>query len=167
MRSRKNPTTLKASGLRATIRVTLYEVYKHELGCPKSGECKVLSSFGKKEPCGPDKGCENYFNLSLPPLDDSYLRRMKHLIRLESMINVGCKFGPNDLLPDDWDGLIVLAQERQWMHTKLDEARDKRDKKGKDHPVDSEAQKKIDEQRKELGIPAPGQSIFPRSRPMT
>lgn len=43
------------------------------------------------------------------------MARVRFLVRVESTINVGCKYGPNDLAPEVWSDLILLAQERQWM----------------------------------------------------
>lgn len=81
--------------------------------------------------------------------------RVRHIVRLESMVNVGCKFGPNDLKPDQWRDLIVLAQERNWIDEKVQEHREKA----------REEQAKIDkamaEARKASGVPSPGQSLFP------
>lgn len=72
------------------------------------------------------------------------------------MVNVGCKFGPNDLRPEQWRDLITLAQERHWMDDKVQEHRE----------VARKEQEKIDkamaEARKLSGAPPPGQSLFPK-----
>jgi hypothetical protein len=81
------------------------------------------------------------------------------IARVESMINVGCKFGPNDLAPDAWDHLILLAQERQWIRKKVDDQK-KKTKAGPEAGLTTEGKAAIQKQRRELGIPPPGQSIF-------
>jgi hypothetical protein len=71
------------------------------------------------------------------------------------MINVGCKYGPNDLEPSTWDHLIVLASERAFVDRILDRRRDrnKRDEAG------------VNRARQQGGLPLPGQTIFPTSKP--
>lgn len=83
-----------------------------------------------------------------------------HLVRLESMVTVGCKFAPGDLTPREWDELIVLSQERQMMSERV--------RKQKEAPErrDSQARKKTEEARKAAGVPPPGSSLFPRKKPM-
>jgi hypothetical protein len=76
------------------------------------------------------------------------------------MINVGCKFGPDDLSPDTWDGLILIARERQKISNKIDDARRRKEPE----QLPKEAQKKVDTLRKETGIPPPGQSIFAQKK---
>jgi len=71
------------------------------------------------------------------------------------MINVGCKFGPNDLSAETWRELVWFEQEKQWLDDKLSKHRETLAKK-------TVAEKQaIDRQRQELGISPPGQSLFP------
>jgi hypothetical protein len=86
----------------------------------------------------------------LPPHDPDLRRRIGFLIRLESMVNVGCKFGPNDLTPDTWDQLVALALERQFVQGLLDR---RREKKGETEHRNKEA-------HRQTGIPAPGGTFF-------
>lgn len=76
------------------------------------------------------------------------------------MVNVGCKFLMNDLTPQEWDELITLAIERQWMDERV--RKQQEDRQQEIQSVDKIA----DEGRRELGIPPPGGSIFPRSAPI-
>jgi hypothetical protein len=110
------------------------------------------NSFGCDDPAC---GCEKHLTLTgLREPDSHLLPRIRHLVRLESMINVGCKFRPDDLTWEQWEELSVLSQERAWMDEKVREYdADLREKK-------SEVQQKIHEHRKKAGLPAPGKSIF-------
>lgn len=71
------------------------------------------------------------------------------------MINVGCKFGPNDLPAHVWDELIAMALERAFVDKLVERRRDKR------HREESA----INKARQQTGVPAPGQTIFEHSRP--
>ena len=33
---------------------------------------------------------------------------IRHLLHLQNLIQAGCRFGPNDLSPEEWDGLVAL-----------------------------------------------------------
>lgn len=86
--------------------------------------------------------------------------RLRFLVRVESLINVGCKFGPNDLPASVWDELTVLAIERQRMDRIIMEQRDKA--RQQDAGVPAGAELEMAKARRETGIPPPGGSIFPR-----
>lgn len=103
--------------------------------------------------------CPKHLKVTPPDAEEMYLPRTSYIIRVENMINVGCKFGPDDLQPEAWDHLIIFAQEKAWITRKVD---DQRREKDSPHPgLSAEAVKEIEKIRKEEGIPAPGHSIFP------
>jgi len=136
------PTITKAgdvAGLRLAIRTRLYHDRRNSFGCEQ-----------------PDCTCEQHLQLEGLPeeVDHRALTRIRHLTRLESMINVGCTFGPDDLSYEQWSDLIILATERQWMDARIEEQRDRiRDAKQKADAAMTEA-------RKQSGTPPPGQSLF-------
>lgn len=133
------PMAEPVTGFRLAIRTRLYLDRRDSFGCTK-------------RPCD----CGQHLQLNLPDeIDGPFLTRFRHIVRLESMINVGCKFGPDDLDFGQWDDLITLAIERQWMDRQVDEQRDRiRDAAKK-------AEAALTEARKESGVPPPGQSLFP------
>lgn len=143
-------------GIRATFRSILYESHKYDLGCPKEENCSLFKNFGGLKAC---EGCPKHLKVNAPELDPSLMLRVRYILHLENLVNVGCKFSPNDLSPKTWDHMIVLAQERNWIREKVNEQRRATDKP---HPnVDRDAEQRIEDQRKSLGVPSPGQSIFP------
>lgn len=81
--------------------------------------------------------------------------RVRWLIRLESLINVGCKFGPNDLDPDTWDELIAMALERQFVDRLVAVRREK----------NQHQESKLRETRQATGVPQPGGTLFEHSKP--
>lgn len=93
-------------------------------------------------------------------LDPVVMTRLRHLIRLESMVHVGCRFLPDDLTPREWDELITLAQERQWVDEQIRKQQDRQ------HHAEHSVESSLDAGRKELGIPPVGGSLFPREKPM-
>lgn len=138
------PTTRATSkeprpfGLRLVLRAMLYARERHGFGCDK-------------DPCD----CRRHLRLDIPDTFDArFIPRVKHITRLESLINIGCKFGPNDLEPDQWRDLVILATERQWIQQRVQEFRDTL--RGQDANV-ADAQKAV---RQAAGLPAPGQSLF-------
>lgn len=90
--------------------------------------------------------------------DPDHLPYINHLSRIQSMINVGCKFGPDDLEPQVWDGLIAIAMEKKWIQDRIDAKT-----KG---PLPQDSQQKVVEARAKDKIPQPGGTIFPQSRPL-
>ena len=129
--------------LRTAIRVRMYRDRRDSFGCDE-----------------PDCTCGRHLTLDLPdaPIDGRTLPRLRHLVRLESMISVGCHFLPNDLDYDQWQDLILLANERQWMEAQVEAQREQiRDAKAKMDAAMAEA-------RKESGVPPPGQSLFGKKR---
>lgn len=80
--------------------------------------------------------------------------RIRMLTRTEQMIAVGCKFGPNDLADDQWRDLIILAEERQAMDTRV---RDLEERLRKEQQKADDAAAAA---RKQAGIPPPGTSLF-------
>jgi hypothetical protein len=90
-----------------------------------------------------------------PEHNRALLARVQYLVRLESLINVGCKFGPNDLPARVWDELLAMALERQFMDALVEHRRER-----------SRAQETaISKARQQTGLPGPGQTIFETSRP--
>lgn len=141
-------------GLRAAFRSVLCENHKLDLGCPTEQKCHLFKNNGGLKACA---GCPKHFKYTELPFESAYAPRIKFISRIESMINVGCKFGPNDLAPEIWTELIVLAQERSWVQGEID--RQRRENK-EAVQVDPLAQKELDKVRREQGIPPVGQSIF-------
>jgi|PlaIllAssembly_1097288.scaffolds.fasta_scaffold19329_4 hypothetical protein len=110
-------------------------------------------SFGCEKP---DCECPKHLRIDgLGEPDTTLTPRVRHIVRLESMVNVGCKFGPNDLKPDQWRDLIVLAQERNWIDERVQEHREKA------REEQAQIDKAMAEARKASGVPSPGQSLFP------
>ena len=143
------------------MRRALYQSRKYDLGCPKTGQCSVFQRLGGEKDCGPDNGCQHFLSPAEEIPATWAIRRLVFLTRLESMVNVGCKFAPNDLDPRTWSELVMLALERQRMEDLLRKGRDtKRDKPS------PEAEAAFRASRKELGMPEGGGSLFPQSRLM-
>lgn len=92
---------------------------------------------------------------TLPAYDRALLVRVSYLTRIESMVNVGCKFAPDDLDPSTWDQLIAVALERQFVEELL---RKRREKKGETNTQQQAA-------RRQAGVPAPGGTIFKPTKP--
>jgi hypothetical protein len=90
----------------------------------------------------------------LPEYDQLLLSRVAFLFRVEGMINIGCKYGPNDLAPDVWDHLLVLGSERAFVDRVVDGRRDK-------HRQDDQQLQKA---RSQTGTPAPGGTLFRPTR---
>lgn len=128
-------------GFRAQARSALYYAYKDSFGCTCDSEA-----------------CPKHLRLEgiEPPDPDSY-RRVRHIVQLESMVNVGCKFQVGDLSPAQWSNLIDLAKERAWMDDHV------RGVQEKVRELDRALNKAITDVRSEVGIPPPGQSIFKTS----
>lgn len=80
---------------------------------------------------------------------------MKYLVRLESLINVGCKFRPDDLPPGVWDELIALALERAFVDKLVRQRQEKK----------SDQDREMSKARAATGLPQPGGTIFPTSKP--
>jgi hypothetical protein len=137
------------------MRAVLYERHKYDLDCPTEEKCHLFANHGGYKACS---GCPKELKVKPPELDERYLPRVKYLARIDNMISIGCKFGPNDLPPEVWDQLILLAQERSWIREKVDKQKNKRDPNS---GLSKEGKAALEKQRKELGVPAPGQSIFP------
>jgi len=111
------------------------------------------NEFGcDRDPCT----CRRH--LRYPDLDDApdarLLPRLRHILRVEGMITVGCKFGPDDLEWGQWQDLMVVHQERHWVQEQARALRDTiRDET-------REANAGMAEVRQAAGIPGPGQSLF-------
>ena len=88
---------------------------------------------------------------AVPPHDQAAFVRVGYLLRLESLINVGCHFGPSDLPAQVWHELIVLNIERAYIDRVLDKRREKHSKE----------ETALSEARSATGIPQPGGTIFP------
>lgn len=149
-------------GLRGAIRASLYLLHRRDLGCPTEESCDLFKTGGGFAAC---EGCPKWLNVpGIPPdgpqIDSLCSARLAHLVRLESMVNVGCKFAPDDLSPQEWDELIVLSQERNWMSEHI------RKRKDGEKQQQREVQKTVEAVRKDAGVPPPGGSLFPRKKPM-
>lgn len=145
--------------LSGSIRALLVEQHKYDLGCPTEQKCSLYKNHGQEKAC---EGCPKKLKISAPELDIDVLPRIKYLLRIEGMVNVGCNFGPDDLSPETWDELIVLHRERNKVR---DQIAEQRKRANEEHPnLGPEAQKLIAEQRRELGIPPPGVPILPKPR---
>ncbi len=84
-----------------------------------------------------------------------YGPRISFVLRHESMVTMGCRFQLNDLSPLAWRDLIVLAEERAWMRSRVEDLRyTLREKRTKEDAA-------LAKSRQDAGIPPPGQSIFP------
>ena len=92
---------------------------------------------------------------TVPAYDPDLLPRLHYLMWVESMVNVGCHFGPNDLEASTWDQLIALAVERQFVEKILS---DRRDKRGQQDVA-------ADKARQQTGIPKPGATLFKPTKP--
>lgn len=90
-----------------------------------------------------------------PPHNTTLLVRIQYLVRLESLINVGCKFGPDDLPARVWDELLAMALERQFVDTLVEWRRDRQ----------RAQERSVSKARQQTGLPGPGQTIFEHSRP--
>ena len=106
------------------------------------------------------KGCRKHLTIDESDEDEvpDFGPRLRMLSRLESMVHVGCKFAPNDLGPDQWRDLIILAEERAYVDGVVDK---KREEVRKEIDAMEKAQAAA---RQQAGIPPPGQSAFPRKR---
>jgi hypothetical protein len=80
--------------------------------------------------------------------------RLRHILRIEGMIAVGCKFGPDDLEWDQWRDLHTVQIERQWVQERVRNVRE-----GIREDT-TQAQAGMAEARQAAGIPGPGQSLF-------
>lgn len=90
-----------------------------------------------------------------PEYDSAWMYRVRYLIWVESLVNVGCKFRPDDLAPDVWDQLMALSMERSFLDRLIEERREKQ------HKEDVA----INKARAATGHPPPGGTIFPHSKP--
>ena len=95
-----------------------------------------------------------------PPLEPPkhnrrLMARIQFLLRIESLINVGCKFQPDDLPMHVWDELIAMALERQFVDRIVDKRRSR-------HRQQDRA---LQQARKQTGLPPPGGTIFKHSKP--
>ena len=91
----------------------------------------------------------------LPEYDPEMMVRVALLFRLEALINVGCKYGPNDLEPSTWDHLLILASERAFVDKVVDARRDK----GRRSDAGMARARQV------TNTPAPGSTIFPVTKP--
>jgi hypothetical protein len=92
---------------------------------------------------------------TLPEYDPEMMVRVAYIMRVEAMVNVGCKYGPNDLDPSTWDHLLILASERAFVDRVVDARREK-------HKHSDAGMAKA---RQVTGAPAPGGTLFKPSHP--
>jgi len=152
-------------GLRKHIRCALYHGHKYDLGCPKTGLCTLFKILGTEKPCSPDNGCHSFVGPVEEQPDQMAVKRLRFLLRIQSMVNVGCTFGPNDLDPRTWSELIMLALEQQRMQDLLREGRDRKNAEKRPALSAPEEQAALRTNRKELGVPEGGR-LFPATQPM-
>jgi hypothetical protein len=124
-------------GVRLAIRSTLLRSHADEFGC-ETAEC----------------GCSKHLRIDLREPHMLGYRRVRFIVRIESMVNVGCKFGPNDLAPEVWEDLIIMGQERQYMDRLVALFREQLTKDTQDE------ERALSELRKEQGLPGKGGSLF-------
>lgn len=134
----------------------LYHARKYELGCPTEKKCDIYAS---QQEAGCATCPKHLKPVPKQPLSPAALRRVAFLTRIESRVAVGCKYGPDDLPQHVWDELVWLRIERD----RLDELIRER-KKGPQSELPPPVERQRQEVRKMDGIPAPGQSLFPRKR---
>lgn len=128
------------TGFRLLVRQVYYHKERDGFGCDRE-----------------DCGCRKH--LRFPDLDamateTGLFPRFRHILRLEGMINVGCKFSPNDLEWDQWRDLQVVSIERQWIQEQVRELRDTLREDTK------QAHEGMAAARQAAGVPGPGQSLF-------
>jgi hypothetical protein len=90
-----------------------------------------------------------------PAHNRGLMKRVQFLLRIESLINVGCTFRPDDLPPRVWDELIAMALERQFVDRLVDRRRS--NQRSQDQAVNAA--------RRQTGLPPPGSTIFQHSKP--
>ena len=81
--------------------------------------------------------------------------RVRFLIHIESLVNVGCKYGPDDLPAHVWDELVTLSVERMRLERIIDRRRERQRTQNQQEMA----------ARDKAGTPQPGQTLFPSSRP--
>lgn len=136
---RSRPSTRSNGGFRYLVRQVLYLRERNSFGCDR-------------------EDCDCRKHLTLPgldgPVDMQLFPWLRHILRLEGMIAVGCKFAPDDLGWDQWRDLQVMAIERQWIQGLV---RAHQDEIRKDN---QEVQAGMQAARQAAGVPGPGQSLF-------
>lgn len=148
--------------MRGALRAALFAAHRYDAGCPKTGLCSLHSVFGKEVPCAPG-ACTKFVGPRLerdPEAVES--ARVRHLVHIESMVNVGCKFGPNDLDPATWEELIWLAMERGRMDRLVNAAKDRNRDAGAKDPKEEDALRKARELGGAGSAGATGASLLPR-----
>lgn len=149
--------------MRGAIRAAVFAAHRYDAGCPKSGFCALHAAVGKELPCGP-RACHKFVGprLEREPTSPEMVR-VRYLVHLESMVNVGCKFGPNDLDPQSWEELICLAMERSRIDRLVTAAKDREREGGAPKATPAEAAA-LRANREQLGVPAAGQSLLPPAK---
>lgn len=120
--------------------------------------CELHKKTGKDVPCSAEALCKNYVNVDVPSHDPVWLPRLRHVMRLEGMVAVGCHFQPQDLSPDEWDQLIALAGERNIIEAEISDLRVKKD--APSSGLNQEELAGVGEARRQSGLPGPGQSLL-------
>ena len=80
-------------------------------------------------------------DLKPPEHDTALFVRVRYLIWVESMINIGCHFGPDDLPMDVWDQLLALHYERAFVDRLVEQLQDEPEA---DTKAKAEAKRKAD-----------------------
>jgi len=93
--------------------------------------------------------------IPLPEHDTALFIRVRYLIWVESLITIGCHFGPNDLPADVWDQLLVLNIERSFVDRLVQQQGEKNRKE----------EGELNKARAVTGAPAPGGTLFSHSKP--
>lgn len=134
------PTTRSSAlGFRQLVRQVFYLRERNSFGCEQE-DCTCRKHLLLPELEGPPD-----------PLLFPWLR---HILRLEGMVAVGCKFAPDDLGWDQWRDLQVVATERQWIQAKV------RDLQEVIRADTKQVQDGMAAARQAAGVPGPGQSLF-------
>jgi hypothetical protein len=81
--------------------------------------------------------------------------RVQFLLRLESLIQIGCKYQPDDLPPRVWDELLAMALERQFVDRLVEHRRAKGRRE----------EQAVNKARQATGLPPPGGTVFTPSKP--
>lgn len=138
--------------MRRILRSALFHARKYDLGCPTEAKCAFFRDQQERA-C---EGCPKRLTPVEPLPPPVAGARLRYLTQIESMVAVGCKFGPDDLTPRTWQELIWLRLERDRMDDLIRGAKDREPAAA----LPAEQQTRQNEIRRIDNIPPPGQSLF-------
>lgn len=142
------------AGFRADLRRALYGAYRFELGCPGEAQCDLYEARQFK-------ACRECPKLLRPVEDDprpTSVPRIKHLMTVEGMVTVGCRFAPDDLPWQTWQDLMALKGERNRLDKLVFEQKSRSAQENREIEQARSKARAVDK------LPGPGQSIFPRGK---